>query len=105
MKRVVIGCDPYGYALKEAVKHHLIKDGIEVEDLGVHAAEETRAYYEVAAEVASRVSQGEVGRGILVCGTGMGMAIIANSSLACMPPYARTARRQSGRAPSITPTC
>jgi ribose 5-phosphate isomerase B len=78
MKRVVMGCDPYGYALKEAVKHHLIERGIEVEDLGVHAAEETRAYYEVAVEVASRVSQGESRRGILVCGTGMGMAIIAN---------------------------
>jgi ribose 5-phosphate isomerase B len=78
MKRVVMGCDPYGYTLKEAVKHHLIERGIEVEDLGVHAVEETRAYYEVAVEVASRVSQGEAGRGILVCGTGMGMAIIAN---------------------------
>lgn len=78
MKRVVIGCDPYGYSLKEAVKQHLIERGIEVEDLGMHAAEETRAYYEVAVDVASRVSRGEAERGILVCGTGMGMAIIAN---------------------------
>ena len=75
---VAIGCDPYGFELKEAVKRHLIDRGMVVVDLGTRAADEDRAYYEVAADVASRVSQGEVDRGVLVCGTGMGMAIIAN---------------------------
>ena len=78
MKHVTIGCDSYGYQLKQAVKQHLIERGIAVEDLGVHTAKETRAYYHVAVEVASRVSQGPAEGGILVCGTGMGMAIVAN---------------------------
>ena len=98
MKRVLVGCDPYGYALKEAVKHHLIKHGIEVEDLGVHAVEETRAYYEVAVEVASRVSQGEAVWLFWSAERGWVWPSSRTSSLACMPPYARIARRQSGRA-------
>lgn len=78
MKQVTIGCDSYGYRLKEAVKQHLLQRGIAVEDLGVHTAKEARAYYDVAVELASRVSQGAAEGGILVCGTGMGMAIVAN---------------------------
>lgn len=80
MRDVVIGGDAYGFRLKEAVKKHLRDRGLQVEDVGVHRADEERAYYDVAAEVASRVSRGDVDRGILVCGTGMGMAIIANKS-------------------------
>jgi ribose 5-phosphate isomerase B len=78
MGKLVLGCDPYGFQLKEAVKRHLVERGLDVEDLGVHAAEEDRAYYDVAAEVASRICRGEAERGVLVCGTGMGMSIIAN---------------------------
>ena len=80
MTRVLIGCDSYGFRLKEAVKKHLLEQGIGVQDAGVHGAEEGRAYYAVAAEVALQVSRGRVERGILVCGTGMGMAIIANKA-------------------------
>ena len=80
MKKVLIGADSYGFRLKEAVKKHLEQRGLEVEDVGVHGAEEGRAYYDVAAEVASQVSQGNAERGLLVCGTGMGMAIIANKA-------------------------
>jgi ribose 5-phosphate isomerase B len=76
--KVAIGCDPYGFELKENVKRHLIDRGMEVIDLGARAADEDQAYYDVAAEVASQVSQGDADRGVLVCGTGMGMAIIAN---------------------------
>ncbi len=75
---IAIGCDAYGYALKEVVKQRLAERGICVEDLGVHEERETRAYYEVAFEAASRVARGEVDRAVLVCGTGMGMAIVAN---------------------------
>ena len=80
MTKVLIGCDSYGFGLKETIKNHLRERGLDVDDVGVHGAKEDRAYYHVAAEVASGVSQGQAERGILVCGTGMGMAIIANKA-------------------------
>ena len=80
MSKVLIGCDSYGFRLKEAIKTHLHRRGLDVQDVGVHSETGDRAYYQVAAEVASRVSRREVERGILVCGTGMGMAIIANKT-------------------------
>jgi ribose 5-phosphate isomerase B len=76
--KIAVGCDSYGFRLKEAVKEHLDARGVEVEDVGVGGAEEPRPYYDVAAEVAGRVSEGSADRGLLVCGTGMGMAIVAN---------------------------
>jgi ribose 5-phosphate isomerase B len=75
---VLIGSDAYGYALKETVKQRLLGRGIDVDDAGVHTEENTRAYYDTAFQVASRISRGEIERGILVCATGMGMSIIAN---------------------------
>lgn len=78
MQKVVIGCDAYGYRLKESVKQHLIERGLAVDDVGVYTAQAPRPYYEVAMIVAARVAHGEIERGLLVCGSGMGMAIIAN---------------------------
>ncbi|HYQ90591.1 MAG TPA: RpiB/LacA/LacB family sugar-phosphate isomerase [Candidatus Competibacteraceae bacterium] len=78
MQKVVIGCDAYGYRLKESVKQYLIERGLEVDDVGVYTAQEPRPYYEVAMTVAARVAHNEIERGLLVCGSGMGMAIIAN---------------------------
>ena len=75
---LVIGCDAYGYALKEVVKRRLAERGIPAEDLGVHGERESRAYYDIAFEAASRLARGEASRAVLVCGTGMGMAIVAN---------------------------
>jgi ribose 5-phosphate isomerase B len=78
MSKVAIGADAFGYKLKEAVKQHLLDRGLTVEDLGVGGTSEGRAYYDIAAEAASRVAAGQADRAVLVCGTGMGMAIIAN---------------------------
>ncbi|HEY9849621.1 MAG TPA: RpiB/LacA/LacB family sugar-phosphate isomerase [Leptolyngbyaceae cyanobacterium] len=78
MMKILLGADPYGFQLKEAVKKHLLEKGLEVEDVGVNNSDQQTAYYQVASEVAKRVGNHSVDRGILICGTGMGMAIIAN---------------------------
>jgi len=72
-----LGADPFGLELKEAVKQHLLAQGHTCVDLG-GTADKVRPYYDVAHELARKVGSGECDRGILVCGTGMGMAIVAN---------------------------
>lgn len=76
--KIAIGCDKFGFDLKESIKSYLQKKGIEVIDHGVSSAKDEGAYYDIASEVANRISNQQVDRGILCCGTGMGMAIIAN---------------------------
>jgi ribose 5-phosphate isomerase B len=76
--KIGIGADKYGFQLKEAVKKYLQDKEIEVVDHGINNSEGESAYYNIASEVASKVSSGEYQKAILVCGTGMGMAIIAN---------------------------
>jgi len=75
--KIAIGADSSGLQLKEEIKKHLAGGRHQFLDLGA-SADQDRAYYEVAHDLASRVAKGEFERGILVCGTGMGMAIIAN---------------------------
>lgn len=76
--KIALGADSYGFNLKEAVKQHLVNKGIEVEDVGINDQEDQTPYYQTASEVAQRVGSQQVSRGLLVCSTGMGMAIIAN---------------------------
>jgi ribose 5-phosphate isomerase B len=78
MKRIIIGSDKSGFSLKEAIKFHLVEAGYEVTDGGTVREEEPKFYYEVANDVAKRVANSEFDKAILICGTGMGMAIVAN---------------------------
>ncbi len=78
MKRIIIGSDKSGFSLKEVIKKLLTESGYEVTDGGTIKEEEPKPYFEVAAAVAKRISEGEFQKGILICGTGMGMAIVAN---------------------------
>ncbi len=78
MKKLVIGSDKSGFLLKEAIKKHLTEQGYEIEDCGTLDMEEPKPYFQVAPIVARKVQSGEYERAILVCGTGMGMAIVAN---------------------------
>lgn len=75
--KIGIGADPFGVELKEAIKQHLLAQGHTCVDIG-GTADQARPYYEVAHELARKVGEGAYDRGILVCGTGMGMAIVAN---------------------------
>lgn len=78
MKRIIIGSDKSGFPLKETLKAHLLALGYEVTDCGTQNEEEPKPYFEVAEIAASKVSAGEFEKGILICGTGMGMSIVAN---------------------------
>ncbi|AGP59713.1 ribose-5-phosphate isomerase [Streptomyces rapamycinicus] len=77
--RIVVGCDDAGYDYKEALKQDLLDDPrvAEVIDVGVGSDEHT-AYPHVAVEAARRVAEGTADRALLVCGTGLGVAISAN---------------------------
>jgi ribose 5-phosphate isomerase B len=75
--RIIIGSDHGGYRLKEALKEVMEKRGIEIEDIGCDC-EESVDYPDYALPVAQRVAAGEFDRGVLICGTGLGMAMAAN---------------------------
>ena len=74
---IIIGCDHGAYQLKDILKHQLVKNGIQVEDVGVFGPESVD-YPDIGAQVASEVSRGNYPRGILLCGTGLGMSMVAN---------------------------
>lgn len=75
--KLIIACDHGGYLLKKEILNALKESKIAFEDLGCDS-ENSVDYPDYAGLVASRVSRGEADRGILVCGTGVGMAIAAN---------------------------
>jgi RpiB/LacA/LacB family sugar-phosphate isomerase len=75
--KIALASDHAGYAEKERLKPLLGELGLEVEDLGT-VSEESVDYPDYAALVAERVARGEAEQGVLVCGSGTGMAIAAN---------------------------
>ena len=74
---IIIGCDHAGYPLKKKVKSYLQNKGFNVEDAGTNGLESVN-YTDFGKKVASSVSKGQHKRGILICGTGLGMSILAN---------------------------
>jgi len=74
---IVIGCDHAAYALKEKVKAFLVERSIKVEDVGCFS-EDSVDYPDFGIKVASSVSSRKFERGILMCGTGIGMSMVAN---------------------------
>jgi len=77
MMRIAVGADHNGYRLKQAVKEHLVALGHDVRDYGVND-EQPVDYPDIAKVVARDVADGKVDRAVLCCGTGLGMAIVAN---------------------------
>jgi ribose 5-phosphate isomerase B len=75
--RLVIGSDHAGWVLKGAVVEHIRKLGHEVVDVGCHD-DRPVDFPDVARAVAAKIVAGEVERGIMVCGTGVGASIAAN---------------------------
>ncbi|ADL41906.1 sugar-phosphate isomerase, RpiB/LacA/LacB family [Caldicellulosiruptor obsidiansis OB47] len=75
--KLAIGSDHAGFNLKEAVKKHLDKKGIEYKDFGTYS-EESCDYPDIAKDVALAVKNGQYDFGILICGTGIGISIAAN---------------------------
>ena len=76
-QRIAIGADHAGFAVKQAIKRHLEQAGYTVEDVGTFS-EESVDYPDSARAVAERVAAGKEPLGVLVCGTGIGVAIAAN---------------------------
>jgi len=77
MMKTIIGSDHAGYHMKEKVIIHLRERGIEVEDAGTYS-EESVDYVDYGKAVAAKVSDASFDRGILICGTGLGMSMVAN---------------------------
>ena len=104
--KIGIGADPYGVELKEAIKAHLVAAGHNCMDIG-GSVDQQRPYYEVAHELAGKLTTGAIERGILVCGTGMGMAIMANKhpgvyAAVCEDPSAAIRARSINNANVLT---
>jgi len=77
---IAVGADGLGRALKDLLADELRRDPRvrDIRDLGVHATDDPTAYPSVGLAVAEAVARGEADRALLVCGTGIGMAISAN---------------------------
>ncbi|HEB75551.1 MAG TPA: ribose 5-phosphate isomerase B [Nitrospirae bacterium] len=75
--KIAIGCDHAGLQLKEKIKELLLRFGMEILDYGTTDGCSVD-YPDYGERVSDAVSSGEVERGILICGTGLGMSIVAN---------------------------
>jgi ribose 5-phosphate isomerase B len=97
---VILGSDHAGFALKEALKTALDRLGVPWEDVGT-SSEESVDYPDFAHRVAEAVASGRFSRGILVCGTGIGVSIAANrhagvrAALVCDEETARLSREHN----------
>jgi ribose 5-phosphate isomerase B len=97
---IPIGADHAGFALKNRLVQVLRELGYEPEDVGTHSADSVD-YPDYAHVVAGRVSRGEAKRGVLMCGTGLGMSYAANrhhgvrAAVAWTPELARLAREHN----------
>ena len=79
MKSIVIGCDNAAVGLKQTILAFLTQKGVPVEDLGCAAEEDATLYPAIAQRVCRRLEEsGFTKRGILICGTGIGMCMTAN---------------------------
>ena len=77
--KIAIASDLSGFPLKQAIVEHLKhRDDIELLDFGIESADAPKPYFEQAPKVAEAVQSHQVEKGILICGTGQGMAIVAN---------------------------
>lgn len=74
MKKIAIGCDPNASELKDIIKQTVVEEGYSCTDFG----SDDPIYANVAFKVAEAVVSGEYDRGILLCGTGIGMCLAAN---------------------------
>lgn len=74
---IVLGSDFAGFELKEKIKKYLIRCGYQVSDLGMTDPDKPMPYHEVGYKIGKVVHEGRYRRGILICGSGMGIHISA----------------------------
>jgi ribose 5-phosphate isomerase B len=105
-KAIVMGADQNGWRLKDSLRDYIRSKGYEVIDMGVNS-DDPVLYPEIAIKVAEAVRDGKFDRGILVCGTGAGMAIVANKvpgvrAVCIHDPYTAERARASNDAQIVT---
>jgi ribose 5-phosphate isomerase B len=99
-EKIPIASDHAGFEMKQVLAAHLAKRGFEVEDLGTTSPASTD-YADFAHPLAAEVEQGKVKRGVLLCGTGLGMSYAANrhkgvrAAVVWAPEIAEMARRHN----------
>ena len=99
-ERIPIASDHAGFELKERLRVALAELGYEVEDIGTHSTASTD-YPDYAHPLAQEVSDGHAARGVLLCGTGLGMSYVANrypgvrAAVAWNPEVAALARKHN----------
>lgn len=103
MKSIAIGCYPNAYEMKSALMKHIFNLGYDTEDYG----SKDPVYANVAIQVAEAVASGKHDRGILICGTGIGVCIAANKvrgayAATCSDPYSTERSIKSNNANIMT---
>ena len=78
--KIVLGCDEAGYQMKQQILHHIKQlSGWEIEDIGCY--DENPVFYaDIAQKASEQIQAGQADRAILICGTGIGVAISANKA-------------------------
>lgn len=104
--KIAIGSDHGGFNLKNTVMEHLKEQGYEFNDFGTYMADSCD-YPDIAIEVAEKVAAGEYDRGILICGTGIGIGIAANKvkgirAALCHDTFSAHASREHNNANILT---
>jgi ribose 5-phosphate isomerase B len=107
MMRIVIDADDAALALKKVIVEHLMGKGIPVEDLDYIGTRAGATYPEVAYNLARKVQAEKLDRAILICGTGLGMAMMANKvqgvyAGVCHDVYSAERLRASNNAQVLT---
>jgi ribose 5-phosphate isomerase B len=102
LKRIVIGSDHAAFLLKETIKAYLLDKGYEVSDQGPENTDSVD-YPDFGVRVAGSVASGKFDRGILMCGTGIGMSMVANRfphvrAALCGDPFAAAMSRRHNNA-------
>ncbi|VBB07573.1 ribose/galactose isomerase [Lucifera butyrica] len=105
--RIAIGCDNAAFELKQVLVKYLHEQGHECLDVGIISTEEETYYPIIAERVATQVASQQAERGVLLCGTGIGMCIAANKvpgvyAALCHDVYSAERARKSNHAQIIT---
>lgn len=101
--RVAIGADHAGFAEKERLKAHLAKAGHDVKDMGTTSLDSCD-YPDFAYAVAHAVAAGQAERGVLICGSGIGMSLAANKVAGCRAALITDEWLAECRGATTTPT-
>src|SRR5437868_9810927 len=107
-EEILIAADHGGFELKEKLERELTKLGFAVRDLGTNSKDSTD-YADYAHPLAKEVSEGKVKRGVLLCGTGLGMSYVANryanvrAAVTWSPEVAQLARQHNDATVIVLP--